>query len=267
MLRWLRRLFTWVVFLIALWLALLAVAGEVGGRWVAKHMRTEMGDTWGATVRVGGVDLGPVRGQAEIVELGVERSGLGAMRLTVHQAVLEAAPLGLALLHRDRADLLRLRGVRAELSSWAVLAPPPGRELAFRLRRVEVEDLELLLAPTLLFPQAGAVTLRVDRAVTGPVTLRSAASWVLALRNLDAKAAFPGGEVEVSLRVGRGGRGTLTLRSALVGGELAVPLELPAPGSLSDARAELAALGKVATQVARELGGRKARQALERMLR
>lgn len=268
MMRLLRRLFTTALVLGVLWIVLLAVVGELGGRWLALRIRTQVADALGAQVRLGGVDLGLVRGRFELAELEIERKDLGSMRLLVHEAVLEAAPLGMAMLHRDRADSLRLRGVRVELSSWAVLAPPPGRERSFALGRVELIDCKVTLAPTLLLPKVGAVTLEIQRAVSGATNLRSAASWFLSLQQLDATASFPGGtQVKVAFRAAPGGGGKLVLTSSLLGGELSIPVTLPSAASIREAADETAALRALVGQVAREIGKRKAVQALERLVR
>ena len=267
MLRTLRRLLSLAVVLFALWIVLLAVGGELGGRALAPRLREQLATALGAQVRLGGIDLALVRGRFVLAELEIERRDLGSMRLAVGQAVLETAPLGLALLERDRADLLVLRDVKVELSSWAVLAPPPGRERQFDLQRFELRDLTVVLAPTLLLPKAGAVTLVVERATGGATSLRSAASWLLALESLDAKASFPGGSsVKVSYRGKAGGGGKLILASSLLGGELSIPITLPSAGSIRQAADETAALGKLVAQVAREIAKRKAGQALERLV-
>lgn len=263
-----RRLLSWLLALGALWLILLLVVGEFGSRWLERRARTQLGQTYGAEVRLGGIDLDLVRGRFRLVRLEVKRTKLGSLRLEVDEAEIRSAPLGLAALRRDHVDSLSLRGVELELSSWAVLAPPPGRELSLRVDRFSLREVDVRLAPTLLLPGAGAVTLRIDEASGGAVDLRSAASWILALRSLDAKAELPGGaQVKVSFRAAADGGGSLTLGSPLLGGDLTIPLTLPARSAIQRAEDETKALAELVAQVAREITKRKAVQTLERLVR
>lgn len=263
-----RRLLSWLLVLGALWVVILLVVGELGSRWLERRARTQLGQTYGAEVRLGGIDLGLVRGRFRLAQLEVTRTKLGSLRLEVDEAVIDSAPLGLAVLRRDHLDSLALRGVELELSSWAVLAPPPGRELELRIDRYSLRDVEVRLAPTLLLPGAGAVILHIEQASGGVVDLRSAASWILALRSLEAAADLPGGaRVSVRFRAAADGGGTLTLGSPLLGGELAIPVTLPARASIRRAADETEALAKLVAQVAKEITKRKAKQVLDSLVR
>jgi hypothetical protein len=268
--RWLRRWLGRAVVLVLAWVVLLAVAGEIAGRRVAVRLQSALRTALGAEVRLGGVDLGLVRGRFELAELEITRRELGAMRLAIHQAHLDTAPLGWALLERDRATALSLRGVTAELSSWAVLSPPPGRALQFQVDRYEFRDVTLVLAPTLLAPSLGAITVIVERADGGATTLRSAASWLLSLRHLDARVHLPGG-ASATLRyrgAGPGRAGTLTIASSLMRNESSIPLSLPAiPEQVDGVAGEQAALRDLGRQIGREISKNKAAQLFDRLLR
>lgn len=266
--RLLRRLFLLVLVLATLYLLALAVAGELAGRWAAERMQDKLSRGLGAKVRVGGVDVGLVLGHFELAQLELQRKELGAMRIVIQEAQLETAPLGLSLLQRDRAEELRIRGLTIELSSWAVLAPPPGNPLAFHVERFDFSNVTLLLAPTLLLPGAGSVTLQIDRARGGATTLRSAVSWLFSVDELTARVSVPGGmtaNIKYRGAAPAGGRGPRTgevvLSSSLLDKEVTIPLTLP---EIVDGD-ELAALRQLGMRITREVSKRKAMQVLEKI--
>jgi len=272
MFKLLRRLILLAFVLATLWLILLAVAGELGGRWVAVRMQEKLAQGLGAEVKIGGVDIGLVRGQFELAQLDLRRRDVGAMHIVIQEAVLDTAPLGLAVLHRDRADKLTIRGLTIELSSWAVLAPPPGNPLAFHVGSFDFSNVKLLLAPTLLLPGAGSITLEIDRAKGGPTTLRSAVSWLFSIDELDARVGLPGGATAtIRYRAttapgtgsGKSGprQGTLVVGSSLLARELTIPLTLP---SIVDGD-ELTALRQLGTRITREVTKNKAMQLLQKV--
>lgn len=264
MFKLLRRLFVFAACLATLWLILLAVAGELGGNWVALRLRDKLAKGLGAEVKVGGVDIGLVRGQFEIAQLDVSRRDLGAMHLVVQKAVLDTAPAGLALLDPDRADALTVNGLTIEMSSWAVLAPPPGNPLEFHVGRFDFSNVTLLLAPTLLLPGAGSATLSIDRAKGGATTIRSAVSWLFSVDELDMRVGLPGGATAtVKYRSSRPGAkdGKLVVGSSLLAKELTIPLTMP---SVTDGD-ELTALRQLGARVTREVTKNKAVQLLEKI--
>lgn len=263
-----KRLFTLVFVLLTLWLVALAVLGEVGGNWVSQRVQERLSKGLGAEVRIGGIDLALVRGRFTVAQMYLSRKDLGAMRIEIEKAYADTAPLGFALLERDRAYKLTIDGLLIELSSWAVLAPPPGSPLAFHVEEFDFSDVTLLLAPTLLLPGAGSVTLTIDRAKGGATTIRSAVSWLFAVEELDARVGLPGGATAtVRYRGGKlleqGGerKGTLTLGSSLLDKELTIPLTLP---SVVDGD-ELTALRQLGTRIAGEVTKSKAVQLIRKI--
>jgi hypothetical protein len=264
MFKLLRRLLLLAFVLGTLWLIVLAVVGELGSRWVAVRMQEKLSQGLGAKVKIGGVDIGLVRGQFELAQLDLQRRDLGAMHIVIQEAVLDTAPLGLAILHRDRADALTIRGLTIELSSWAVLAPPPGNPLAFHVGKFDFSNVTLLLAPTLLLPGAGSVTLTIDRAKGGATTLRSAVSWLFSVDELDARVALPGGATAtIRYRASKPGarEGQLIVGSSLLARELTIPLTMP---SIVDGD-ELTALRQLGTRLTREVAKNKAMQLLQKV--
>jgi hypothetical protein len=260
MARWLTRLLVLALVLAALWLAGLALLGELGARRAALRVQATLAAALGAKVRLGGVDLGLVRGRLELAELELERASPGALRVALHHARLEVAPLGLALWRRDRAEALVVDRAELAISAWGMLAPPPAGALRLSLERFDLRAITLRLAPSLLAPDLGAATLTIKRATGGAVVLRSAASWLLALDELDAELALPGGvTAHLGYRgapVGRDGvrRGTLSVRSTRLRAPLALPLTLPA---VVDGD-ELAAMRQLGAQLLRAAATRKA---------
>jgi hypothetical protein len=268
MFKLLRRLLLLAFVLATLWLLLLAVVGELGGRWVAVRMQEKLSQGLGAEVKIGGVDLGLVRGQFELAQLDLRRRDVGSMHIVIQEAMLDTAPLGQALFHRDRADKLTIRGLTIELSSWAVLAPPPGNPLAFHVGSFDFSSVTLLLAPTLLLPGAGSVTLTIDRAKGGATTLRSAVSWLFSVDELDARVGLPGGATATlryrSTRAsGKPGarEGKLVVGSSLLAKELTIPLTMPA---IVDGD-ELTALRQLGTRITREVTKNKALQLFDKI--
>lgn len=266
--RFLRRLFLLAFVLVTLYLLLLAVVGELAGRWAGERVQDRLARGLGAEVKLGGVDVGLVRGQLEVAQLDLKRSDVGAMHIVVQKAELDVAPLGGFLFSRDRAEELRVRGLSIELSTWAVLAPPPGNPLAFHVDRFDFSNVTLLVAPTLLLPGAGSVTLQIDRARGGATTLRSAVSWLFSVDELAARVTLPGGVVAnvkytgAARAGGRGPRsGTVVVSSSLFDKELTIPLTLPEV-SAGD---ELAALRQLGTRISKEVGKRKASELLQKL--
>lgn len=264
MFKLLRRLIILALCLATLWLVLLAVVGELGGNWAAMRMRDKLAKGLGAEVKVGGVDIGLVRGQLEIAQLDISRRDLGAMRIVVQKAVIDTAPAGLTLLDRNRAEALTVNGLTIEMSSWAVLAPPPGNPLAFHVDRFDFSNVTLLLAPTLLLPGAGSATMTIDRAKGGPTTIRSAVSWLFSVDELDMRIGLPGGATAtVKYRSSKPGArdGKLVVGSSLLAKELTIPLTLP---QVVDGD-ELTALRQLGTRITREVTKNKAIQLLEKV--
>jgi hypothetical protein len=267
MFKLLRRLIVLAFVLATLWLISLAVLGELGSRWVAVRMQEKLSKSLGAQVQIGGVDLGLVRGQFELAQLDLRRREVGAMHIVIQEAVLDTAPLGLAVLHRDRADKLTIRGLTIELSSWAVLAPPPGNPLAFHVGSFDFSSVKLLLAPTLLLPGAGSITLDIDRAKGGATTLRSAVSWLFSVDELDARLGLPGGATATiryrASRTGAAGarEGKLVIGSSLLARELTIPLTMPTIVNGD----ELTALRQLGTRITREVTKNKALQLLQKI--
>ncbi len=268
-----KRLFTLALVVLTLWLVALAVIGELGGNWVARRVQDKLSKGLGAEVRIGGIDLGLVRGRFSVAELHLSRKDIGAMRIEIQKATADTAPLGFALLERDRAYKLTVDGLLIELSSWAVLAPPPGSPLAFHVEEFDFSNVTLLLAPTLLLPGAGSVTLTIDRAKGGATTIRSAVSWLFAVEELDARVALPGGATAIvryrgsklpakGAQSGEGERkGTLTLGSSLLDKEITIPLTLP---SVVDGD-ELKALRQLGTRITSEVTKSKAVQLIRKL--
>jgi hypothetical protein len=268
MLRFLWRLFLFCVVLLSLWLVTLAIVGEVGSNWVSRRVQEKLSQGLGAEVKIGGVDIGLVRGRFEVAQMFLSRKDIGAMRIEIEKAYADTAPLGFALFERDRAYKLTIDGLVIELSSWAVLAPPPGSPLAFHVEEFDFSRVELLLAPTLLLPGAGSVELKIDRAKGGATTLRSAVSWLFSIEELDARVGLPGGATATvkyrgSKLLEKGGerKGTLTLGSSLLDKEVTIPLTLP---SVVDGD-ELSALRQLGARITKEVTKNKAVQMLKKL--
>lgn len=266
--RFLRRLLILALVLVTLYLLLLAVVGELAGSWAAERMQDRLAKGLGAEVKVGGVDVGLVRGQLEVAQLDLKRKDVGAMHIVVQKAELDVAPLGGFLFARDRAEELRVRGLTIELSTWAVLAPPPGNPLAFHVDRFDFSNVTLLIAPTLLLPGAGSVTLQIDRAKGGATTLRSAVSWLFSVDELEARVSLPGG-MAANIKYTAAARqsatgprtGTVVVSSSLFDKDLTIPLTLP---EVVDGD-ELGALRQLGTRISKEIGKRKAVGFLEKL--
>lgn len=268
MLRFIWRLFLFFIVLLTLWLLTLAIVGEVGGNWVSRRMQEKLSAGLGAEVKIGGVDIGLVRGRFEVAQMQLSRKDIGAMRIEIQKAYADTAPLGFALIERDRAYKLTIDGLLIELSSWAVLAPPPGSPLAFHVEEFDFSRVELLLAPTLLLPGAGSVELKIERAKGGPTTLRSAVSWLFSVDELDARVELLAGATATikyrgnkQLEQGGERKGTLTIGSSLLDKELTIPLTLP---TVVDGD-ELTALRQLGARVTKEVTKSKAAQMIKKL--
>jgi hypothetical protein len=225
----------------------LVAGGLFGGGCVKRRLTERLAKTLDAEVSIGDVSLSLVRGRVELRDLVIERKTGAHMRIEIDQIVADTAPLGWMLFDREARDVL-VRDADISLSAAGAVALRNVKAPVMKIRKLRLDDVRLHVAPTALMPVLGAVDVTIDSATTAPVEVRSALSWIFAIRELQAKLDAPGG---VSVGVGYGAK-MLKVDGSLFGSTpLAVPFELPVPDPTA---LELAQLRDVATRLATALG-------------
>lgn len=241
-----KRLIFWLGGAAVVYLAILLCAGWLAPGCVADRIEARLAGSLDAEVTVGDVDLGLIGGDVTLHDLRIVRDE-GAVDLAVDRVDAEIASLGRVLWNRD-LGAVTVRGVDVTLTGSGAVGLRGERDSEpVRMQSLRLEDLELTLMPTALLPNLGRIEVHLERAVTGPLVLRNAMSWLFALDDIHAVVAAGGTSAEVDftgdqLRVGAGLFGSRPIT---------VPFRLPEPDP--DAL-ELDQLKTLAYALARALG-------------
>jgi hypothetical protein len=223
---------------VATWLAALGIAGLAARGCVGERMRSRLADSLDADVRLGGLDLGLIRGRAVLRDLAIERDHDGHLHVDVAEIDAGIAPLGAYLWDRDLGRV-GVAGVDLDVSGWGVLHIRPPRRPPIRFARLSIDGARLSFAVAEAAPAWARMTVTIERAEAGPTVLRTPLSWVFALERLEARLELPGaGPVEL-----RYGAGRLEASGSLFGDTpVSIPVTLPAPEPGHEGR-QLATLG------------------------
>lgn len=226
---------------LAVWLAALALFGWLGAGCQKRRVEARLAARMQATVAIGDLELGLVRGRVGLDDLMIEREA--GLRLAIDRIDADILPLGLALFRRGAGDVV-VRGVDIELSSLAALDSRRGRGPPFHFDSMRIDDADLALSAIRFLPD---VTVHLERAVCGATTLRTPMSWLFALRELDATVALPGG---ATARL-EYADGVIRLSGTLIGDE---PIELPFVIPVLEPSREIEQLAEMGVALAKELG-------------
>ena len=218
----------------------LVVGGVFGAGCVERRLSERLGQTLDAEVTIGDVSLSLVRGRVELRDLVIERTVGSHLRVEIDSIVADTAPLGWMLIDGLARDVL-IRDADISLSAAGALSLRDLKVHALKIRRLRLDDVRLHVTPTALLPMLGAIDVSIDHATTEPVEVRSALSWLFAVRDLEARVDAPGG---VAIAVGYADR-MLTVNGSLFGSTpLAVPFVLPVPDPSAFELAQLRGLAK-----------------------
>jgi hypothetical protein len=253
-----KRLIFWLGGTTVVYLAILVVAGWLAPGCAADRIEQRLAGSLDAEVTVGDVELGLIGGHVTLRDLRIVRDQ-GAVDIAIDRVDAEIASLGRVLWDRDLGEV-RVRGVAVTVTgSGAVGLRGDGKAEPVRMRSLRLEDVELTLMPTALLPGLGRVEVHLERAVTGPLVLRNALSWVFALGEIHAVVDVGGASAEVDYTSGQ-----LRVGAGLFGAKpLTVPFRIPEPDP--DAL-ELDQLKTLAIAVGKAIGPRAAGRWLRNQL-
>jgi len=241
--------------LIVLWLAVAFVAGVALGESTGRRVTSRIAESLQANGSYGDTDLALVRGKFELEELRARRDDVvGKLDLKVAEIECDLLPLGFALVDRDCSELA-IRGMRLEVSTFALFKLKRPKRKPFHAGAITLEDARLTFSPTALTPSLGKVEIRLHHAEAGPTTFKTPLSFLFALRSLRATLVLPAGIV-VELGYANG---VLSLAGSVFGARpVALPIELPIADLADDGAAEMKKLVALAKQIAEEAIARRA---------
>lgn len=240
------------------YLALLVIAGWLLPGCVEQRIERRLAASLDAEVSVGAVDLALFAGHVTVSDLRIVRDG-GAVDIRVQRTRAEIASWGRVIYDRDLTDVT-VAGVDVTLTG-AGAAGLRGERRAepVRMDSLRLEDVDLTLMPSALLPRLGRVEIHLDRAVTGPLVLRNAMSWLYALDEIHAVVDVGGASAAIDYAGGE-----LAVGAGLLGSRpITVPFQLPTPDP--DAL-ELEQLEVLALALARTLAPEAAKRWLGRQV-
>ena len=241
--------------LVVLWLVALLVLGFVLGERTATRVSDRLAESLQGSGGIADHDLALVRGNLRVAQLEVRRDDtVGKLDLTIAEIECDLLPLGLALFDRDCGELA-IRGLRLEVSTFALFEVRRPRRTPFRAGGITIENATLVRSPSGPVPSLGKTELRIHHAHAGATTFKTPLSFLFALESLRATLALPGGlGVEVSYA-----HGQLVVSGGMFGSEpVTLPVKLPVADLADDPRAEMKKLVAFARQVAEDAITRRA---------
>ncbi|MBS1119685.1 MAG: hypothetical protein H6Q90_1913 [Deltaproteobacteria bacterium] len=248
----------------AIWLVVLVILGVTLSDRFGRQVTERVGESLQADATIESADLAFVRGRLELAGLKLLRDDLiGRLSLDVAAVRCELAPLGIMLLDRECGELV-VRGVRLDVSTFALFKLHHPKRPPIRAQRVVIDDAVLAFSPSALAPSLGRIRITIEHAEAGPTTFKTPLSWLFALRELRATFDLPAG-VTVKLTYADG---VLGVAGSLFGSTpVALPLALPVVDASEDALAEVKQLVKLGRDLAERLVAQKAQDWLKTKLR
>ncbi len=246
----------------AIWIVGLVILGFALSGKYGEQVASRIGESLQAESTIEGADLAFVRGRLQLDGLRVRRDdSVGKLALDVPSVRCELAPLGLLLVDRQCHDL-EVRGVRLEVSTFALFKLNRPKRPPIRAQRVVIEDAVLAFSPSALVPSIGQTRITIEHAEAGPTVFKTPLSWLFALRTLRASIDLPGVSVKLTYA-----NGIFTAAGNIFGAKpVAFPVTLPAADPADDGRAEVAKLVQLGPELAKRLIEQKAEDWLESKL-
>ena len=214
---------------------------------VEDRVADRLGRALGADVSIGSSSFSLWRGVVELNDVRATRPDGGTLELHLGHIRAEVAGWGWVIF--DHAvDRAVVRDVEATISATGAIDVARIDRHALPIAELVVDNVHMQLMPTTLFPGLGQVDVRVTHAVSRPVVLQGATSWLRGLAELDSAASLPGG-LEVSARYRAR---ELELGGGLFGSDLVrVPFEIP---ELDPEGSELDHIRTIATAIVKAAG-------------
>ena len=222
------------------YLLVLLVASAIADGVVADQVRGRLADGFDAEARVGSADVRLITGTVTLRDVDVTRDRIDHLGVSLRTVEVEVAPLGWVVV--DRAPRrVRVRGGRMVVTGAGALALPVRPEHApIRVGALELEDVALDLMATGYWPGLARVVITIERARSGPTTLRTGLSWLFTLDELVARVDLPAGG---TIRVAFAG-GQLSASGSFFGTTaVTIPFTLPRLDAATEVE-QLIAIGK-----------------------
>ena len=258
-----RRLVTFGVVTLAMWLVGLVILDLALAGHQAADVGERVGESLQATATVGDTDLALVRGRLTLDALAVHRDDvLGHLAIDVAEVRCELAPLGLALVDRQCRELA-VRGVRLEVSTAALFQIKHPKHTPIRATHVTIDDALLTFSPSAFLPNLGKISIQIEHADAGPTLFRTPLSWIFSLDTLLARVDMPAG-ITLHLEYKAG---VLSAAGSLFGSTpVMLPVALPLASVAADAHEEVEALVKLGESLAEQLVAKRAEDWLKSKL-
>jgi hypothetical protein len=234
---------------LAIWVIVLVILGvALSGRY-GRQVTARVGESLQADATIDSADLAFVRGRMDLAGLKLRRDdAVGKLALDVAAVRCELAPLGIMLLDRECGELV-VRGIRLDVSTFALFKLRHPTRPPIRAQRVTIDDAVFAFSPSALAPSLGTIRITIDHAEAGPTVFKTPLSWLLALRALRATFELPAG-LTVKLTYADG---VLGASGSLFGSTpVTLPVAMPVASIADDAQAEI----KKLVHAGRDLGER-----------
>lgn len=248
---------------LAVWLIVLVILGvAMSGRY-GTRVAERVGESLQAQAAIESADLAFVRGRLELAGLTIRRDdAVGKLALDVASVRCELPPLGLLLVDRECRELV-VRGVRLDVSSFALFKLQRPKRPPVRARQVIIDDAVFAFSPSALVPSLGTIRVTIEHAEAGQTTFKTPLSWLFALRQLRASIELPAG-LTVKLTYANG---VFTAVGGVFGTTpVELPITLPVADPADDGHAEMKRLVTLGRDLAEQLVARKATDWLKRTL-
>lgn len=191
MVRAIARIGVGLAVLAAAYLVILVVVGWVAGGVVADKIQARLAGSLDAQVTVGDADVGLISGAVTVEDLHLERTKIDTLELIVDRLEVDIAPLGWVLIDREPRQV-RVRGGRLTISgAEALVLPARPAQPPVRVGGLEIEDGVIDLMATGYWPGLARMVITIERARSGPTTLRTGLSWLFTLEELVARVDLP----------------------------------------------------------------------------
>jgi hypothetical protein len=218
--RRLRKLLIALIGAVSLYFVTLFALGFALRGTVESRLKEQIGEALKAeVVDVGDLELDLLRGQVELRDLQIRRSGPGTVRIDVEAIDVDIARYGAVLWNRD-ANRVLVRGADIDLSAVGAVTLRRGEVRPVEIGELVVEDCTIAVSPTLLLPRLGRAELQVHSARARGAQVTDSISWLFGIEALDADLRAPG---DVSVGVTYGDE-MLAVRGSFLGSD---PIEVP----------------------------------------
>jgi hypothetical protein len=246
-----------LIFLVAVYLLVLLIIGWVAGGVVGGQIQQRLARSLDAEVRVGGAKVGLVFGDVTVRNLEVERTrGLDQLLINVKRLEVDTAPLGWVLIDRSLRHV-RVRDARLTITGAGALALPPRPAAPpVQVGGLDIENAVLDLQATGYWPGLARIVVTIERARTGPTTMRTGLSWIFTLEELVARVDLPAG---MTVRLGYA-QGKLSASGGFFG-DTPVTIDFVLPKL--DGSGEVAQLTAIGKELLKQLALERARRWIE----